>query len=353
MSSLAAARADNFYIDPSKFDPKRGRGSANAIAGSHPLGDRAKRLKTEGILIVRFELPFDCWCLNPECNTHIAQGVRYNAEKKKIGMYFTSPIYEFRMNCHVCKKQVFIIETDPKNSAYKLVSGIRKKAKPSEVLELQEERNASIREVGTVNVEEELILPTLSVNTASTSSVFSNIEKNVLNKRKADSAIAQIQGLAELSARNWKDDYEMNQKLRKTARDDRNVIKNSEKDAKKIGLFAKPLLKEDKYDAAIAEIAFLQKKQSTSEHHRRSTLLSGDMFANSTSTLSNHSKNSSKLVPGKERRMANSHIPGENLLKLAKKINGKSSNAYGPSHPRSSSSAMLSAFPAVGAMKKQ
>ena len=27
---------------------------------------------------------------------------RYNAEKKKVGMYYTTPIYLFRMKCHLC-----------------------------------------------------------------------------------------------------------------------------------------------------------------------------------------------------------------------------------------------------------
>lgn len=34
------------------------------------------------------------WC--GSCNAHIGMGVRYNAEKKKIGNYYTTPIYSFR-----------------------------------------------------------------------------------------------------------------------------------------------------------------------------------------------------------------------------------------------------------------
>ena len=40
-------------------------------------------------------------------------GVRYNAEKKKVGNYYTTPIYRFRMKCHLCDNH-FEIETDPK-----------------------------------------------------------------------------------------------------------------------------------------------------------------------------------------------------------------------------------------------
>ena len=42
-------------------------------------------------------------------------GVRYNAEKKKIGNYFSTPIYSFRCKCHLCDGW-FEIQTDPKVS---------------------------------------------------------------------------------------------------------------------------------------------------------------------------------------------------------------------------------------------
>lgn len=42
-------------------------------------------------------------------------GVRYNAEKKKIGMYYSTPIFSFRCKCHLCDGW-FEIQTDPKVS---------------------------------------------------------------------------------------------------------------------------------------------------------------------------------------------------------------------------------------------
>ena len=118
MSSLAAARADNFYYPP-QYDPSKG--SLNKVSagramicsilpscqaclpycctdaskcdclsgsssffpsqfnGQHPLRERAKKLG-EGILIIRFEMPFNVWC--GKCNHLIGKGVRFNAEKK-------------------------------------------------------------------------------------------------------------------------------------------------------------------------------------------------------------------------------------------------------------------------------
>ncbi len=40
-------------------------------------------------------------------------GVRYNAEKKKVGNYYSTAIYSFRCKCHLCDGW-FEIQTDPK-----------------------------------------------------------------------------------------------------------------------------------------------------------------------------------------------------------------------------------------------
>ncbi|KAI5981955.1 DUF572-domain-containing protein [Pisolithus albus] len=90
----------------------------HAHTGKHALGDRARKLD-KGILITRFELP-------GTCNNHIGMGVRYNAEKKKVGMYYSTPIYSFRCKCHLCDGW-FEIQTDPKNTRYVVVSGARQK----------------------------------------------------------------------------------------------------------------------------------------------------------------------------------------------------------------------------------
>lgn len=110
----------NKYYPPD-YDPSYG--SLNTYRGKHALGDRARKLD-QGILITRFELPFNIWC--GTCNNHIGMGVRYNAEKKKIGNYYSTPIYSFRCKCHLCDGW-FEIQTDPKNTRYVVVSGARQK----------------------------------------------------------------------------------------------------------------------------------------------------------------------------------------------------------------------------------
>ncbi|KAH9481543.1 Coiled-coil domain-containing protein 130 [Psilocybe cubensis] len=112
----------NKYYPPD-YDPSQG--SLNKVRGKHALGDRARKLD-QGILITRFELPFNIWC--GTCNNHIGMGVRYNAEKKKIGAYYSTPIYSFRCKCHLCDGW-FEIQTDPKasNTRYVVTSGARQK----------------------------------------------------------------------------------------------------------------------------------------------------------------------------------------------------------------------------------
>lgn len=79
-------------------------------------------------------------------------GVRYNAEKKRVGAvlffysvfrlqvghYYTTPLYEFRMKCHLCDNY-YVIRTDPKNFDYELVEGCSRQEKrydPSTIQQL-------------------------------------------------------------------------------------------------------------------------------------------------------------------------------------------------------------------------
>ncbi|KXZ43532.1 hypothetical protein GPECTOR_88g475 [Gonium pectorale] len=143
MSSLAAAKADNFYFPPD-FDPKRHQ-SLNKYHGQHPLRERAKKLD-QGILVIRFEVPFNIWC--DKCGEHIAKGERFNAEKKAIGSYHSTKVLQFSMTHH-CGCRI-TIQTDPKNAEYLVVEGARKKeetysAADAEVIELPDEEERERR----------------------------------------------------------------------------------------------------------------------------------------------------------------------------------------------------------------
>lgn len=51
--------------------------------------------RNQGILTIRFELPFAIWCTSCRHPTLIAQGVRFNAEKSRVGSYHSTPILRF------------------------------------------------------------------------------------------------------------------------------------------------------------------------------------------------------------------------------------------------------------------
>lgn len=78
-----------------------------------------------GAMTVRFEMPFNIFC--GECEGHIAQGVRFNADKKKVGNYYSTPIFAFRMK-HIACGNTIEIRTDPKNTAYEVTEGGKKQA---------------------------------------------------------------------------------------------------------------------------------------------------------------------------------------------------------------------------------
>lgn len=127
MSSLAAARADNFYHPPD-WDPSKG--SRNKYHGSHgALGDRARKLH-QGILIIRFEMPFNVWCGG--CGHLIGKGVRFNAEKKQIGMYHSTKIWSFSMRTPCCQHRLEV-HTDPRNAEYIVVTGGKRKVEAGDV----------------------------------------------------------------------------------------------------------------------------------------------------------------------------------------------------------------------------
>mmetsp|Transcript_8474 Transcript_8474/g.18347 ORF Transcript_8474/g.18347 Transcript_8474/m.18347 type:complete len:301 (+) Transcript_8474:60-962(+) len=122
--TLNASRADAFYYPPD-WDPSKGSLDAfqRKKGFEHHLGKSRVRQLNQGILVIRFEMPFHTRCL--KCENRIAKGVRFNANKKKIGKYHTTSIWEFEMRCTTCAN-LFKIRTDPENAEYVMAEGLRK-----------------------------------------------------------------------------------------------------------------------------------------------------------------------------------------------------------------------------------
>lgn len=150
--SLKAAGADGFYY-PQEWDPSKGSLDRfqQKRGYEHYFGKHRTRNLDKGILKIRFEMPFHVRCKT--CELRIAQGVRFDADKKKVGKYHSTPIYEFTMWCKnlprkdltkVYCDQKIVIRTDPKNSGYELVEGITQcetdfDAKDAETMDLPDE----------------------------------------------------------------------------------------------------------------------------------------------------------------------------------------------------------------------
>ncbi|XP_061370634.1 protein saf4-like isoform X2 [Gastrolobium bilobum] len=72
-------------------------------------------------------MPFNVWCGG--CNSMIAKGVRFNAEKKQVGNYYSTKIWSFTMKSACCKHEI-IIQTDPKNCEVKRKELLKKRLLP-------------------------------------------------------------------------------------------------------------------------------------------------------------------------------------------------------------------------------
>ena len=199
------------YVPPEH----EGTTSANKLAGKHALGSRARKAG-QGILTVRFEMPFAIWCTTCPKPSIIGQGVRFNAEKKKVGNYHTTPVYSFRMK-HVSCGGWIEIRTDPKNTAYVVMEGAKK------------------RDTGEDKVEEgEIRIRTEEERERLAKDAFAALEGKVEDKRQASSDKSRIEELQRAKHRDWNDPGEANRRLRKTFRAERKI--RQEKDGLTEGL---------------------------------------------------------------------------------------------------------------------
>uniref|UniRef100_A0A670KPR5 Probable splicing factor YJU2B n=1 Tax=Podarcis muralis TaxID=64176 RepID=A0A670KPR5_PODMU len=242
----------NKYYPPD-FDPAK-HGSLNKYRNSHPLRERARKL-SQGILIIRFEMPYNIWC--DGCQNHIGMGVRYNAEKKKVGNYYTTPIYRFRMKCHLCPNHIEM-QTDPANCDYVIVSGARRKEERWDV-----EANEQI--VATAHEEKQKL---------ETDAMY-RLEHGSKDQSKLQRALPTLQNIQEAQSA-WKDDFALNSRLRRKFREEKKVLQEEEK--KDLALQSKaclsiPLVRESDEDR---HLAALLKYQSLDKPEAKTQLRSFD-----------------------------------------------------------------------------
>lgn len=258
MSSLAAARADNFY-NPPDWDP--GKEGRNQYQGSHgALGDRARKLH-KGILIIRFEVPFNMWC--DGCGALIGKGVRFNADKKQIGNYLSTKIWSFTMRHH-CGCEIEII-TDPKNTQYIIERGAKRK---------EEEYAAEDAQV--------LELPDDAERARLASDPIYRMERQSQQKLRADVGRAQVADLLDMAHKRGADgnDLQLNKQLKRRLRDEKKADAALDCRRQALGLPDHiKLLPETHADAAKAAAACPGRVVAKSQHERRKSILRQDIFA--------------------------------------------------------------------------
>ncbi|UKZ55234.1 hypothetical protein TrVGV298_009053 [Trichoderma virens] len=214
-----------------------GTTSGNKLNKKHPLGNRASKLASHGILTVRFEMPFPVWCAHCPKPTIIGQGVRFNAEKKRAGNYYTTPIWSFRFRHTECGGWIEM-RTDPKNTAEEL----RKNA-------------------------------------------FASLEKTIADRKQLEMAAERLDDLEDLSRRHWDDPYAQNQRLRKAfrvGRKEREKLAAATEDLKDrmgLGIDLLPEREEDAQRAALVD--FGSRPDDGGEEDKA---LSKPLFASTTKT---------------------------------------------------------------------
>eukprot|EP00936_MAST-01D_sp_MAST-1D-sp1_P001925 g1925.t1 len=203
MSSLAAVQADSLYHPPDWDPRKESRRSFTKSKGSNQY---------EQYGLVRFEMPFDVWCVNcseateaqvangTACSSgqeqHIGRGVRYDARKVRIGKYHSTTIWQFEMRCHLCHGQI-IIRTDPQNCDYECVAGIRRKCKGG-----YSAASAGVIELSNIETRQH----------AARDPLFA-LEHAQQDKRRAKRKRQDLEALLEVQARG-RVDYALNQRAR-------------------------------------------------------------------------------------------------------------------------------------------
>jgi len=209
MSSLAAARADNFYFPPD-YDGRK-HGGLSKFNGSKG----ANQWEQAGL--IRFEMPMDSWCLG--CERHMSRGLRFNAKKDKIGKYMSTILYSFTMKCPSCNN-TFVIKTDPENDTYDFTEGIRK---------MEQDYKPDI---------EDGVIDILSDETKFqlANDPIYLMQHNLEGKIKAQTANERLEALIDLKQTNSKLDYDINSIMRAKNREKKEQQKIKNKESLKYGI---------------------------------------------------------------------------------------------------------------------
>lgn len=262
---MGERKGQNKYYPPD-YDPRVG--GLNKFLGTHALRERANKIHL-GILVIRFEMPYNIWCEG--CKNHIGMGVRYNAEKSKIGMYYSTPIHQFRMKCHLCDNYI-VMKTDPGNLDYEIVSGAQR-----------QNRRFDPTENGQVVPDAKEVQHKLFDDP------MYKLEHIAKDSKKSEDSKPRLYSLYERNHYVWDDDYTANSKMRAEFRTKKKELQiQSDKDSALLTRSSLDinLLPETEQDVRLAAMMKLQtvKPISESDLERKQNILNKPALPSSTIT---------------------------------------------------------------------
>jgi coiled-coil domain-containing protein 130 len=272
--------------------------SGNALNKKHALGARASKLRTEGILTVRFEMPFAVWCATCPRPTIIGQGVRFNAEKKKVGAYHSTSIWSFRMR-HADCGGVIEVRTDPANAEYVVSEGGTRR-------DTGDDKYKDDSLVSS-NIQGEIL--TGNEKDAMRKDAFARLEKTIEDRGVLIERSHRIAELEDVSYRAWDDPYAQNRRLRAAFRAGR---KTREKEATgtedlqermSLGIDLVPATEEDARRAALVDFGvaaalddggFGTDENGVAKRTRKDPALIKPLFGSSSSSATSGSSSNTK-----------------------------------------------------------
>lgn len=244
---MAERKAQNKYYPPD-YDPEAG--SLNRFVRQKKQSRLVfdipgEEKRSGGFRVVRFEMPFNIWCGG--CGKHIGRGVRFNAQKKEVGMYHSTPILDFRMKCPECPHW-FTITADPRTSEYECKEGVKRK-----VEDFSNEANETAK---ILDKEERLELQ---------QNPFAKVEHQVKDKRSLQTAIPRLAKLLQHKDAIAEKDFESNFSARKLFRERKKVEERTESNLRSRLCLAPDftLPEEDDRDLLEARKEFMKKGKKT------------------------------------------------------------------------------------------
>ena len=173
---------------------------------------------------VRFEMPFAVWCHGcAPPPTLIPQGVRFNAVKRRVGSYFSTPIWAFRIRHGACGKELEI-RTDPKNTEYTVAEGGKRR-------DYGDDGSGGGGPVTTT-----ILGPIVSEEESERrrADAFAALEGRVEDRTAAKAETSRVAAIRAGRDRDWEDPYAANRRIRRTFRAERRVRKKDEAHAEDI-----------------------------------------------------------------------------------------------------------------------